>query len=126
GGIDWRGVMRAAVTNVLHGSKSQGASTITMQVARNFYLSSEKTWTRKLYELLLTLKIEANLSKDEILALYVNQIYLGQRAYGFASAALIYYGKDLSELTPAEAAMLAGIPKAPSRFNPVVNWSRAT
>ncbi|MCK9506800.1 MAG: penicillin-binding protein 1A [Pigmentiphaga sp.] len=126
GGIDWRGVMRAALANIAQGSKSQGASTITMQVARNFYLSSEKTWTRKLYEILLTLKIEASLSKDEILALYVNQIYLGQRAYGFSSAALIYYGKELSELTPAEAAMLAGIPKAPSRFNPVVNWSRAT
>ncbi len=126
GGIDWSGVMRAALTNLVHFSKSQGASTITMQVARNFYLSSEKTWTRKLYEILLTFKIEANLSKDQILELYINQIYLGQRSYGFASAARIYYGKPLSELTAAEAAMLAGVPKAPSRYNPVVNPTRAT
>jgi len=125
GGIDWSGVMRAALTNMVNLSKSQGASTITMQVARNFYLSSEKTWTRKLYEILLTFKIEANLTKDQILELYINQIYLGQRAYGFASAARIYYGKPLSEITAAEAAMLAGIPKAPSRYNPVVNPTRA-
>ncbi|OVZ60426.1 penicillin-binding protein [Pigmentiphaga sp. NML080357] len=125
GGIDWSGVMRAALTNLVNFSKSQGASTITMQVARNFYLSSEKTWTRKLYEILLTFKIEASLTKDQILELYINQIYLGQRAYGFASAARIYYGKPLSEITAAEAAMLAGIPKAPSRYNPVVNPTRA-
>ncbi|WP_296560002.1 penicillin-binding protein 1A [Pigmentiphaga sp.] len=125
GGIDWSGVIRAALTNMVNLSKSQGASTITMQVARNFYLSSEKTWTRKLYEILLTFKIEANLTKDQILELYINQIYLGQRAYGFASAARIYYGKPLSEITAAEAAMLAGIPKAPSRYNPVVNPTRA-
>ncbi len=125
GGIDWTGVIRAALTNLVNFSKSQGASTITMQVARNFYLSSEKTWTRKLYEILLTFKIEANLTKDQILELYINQIYLGQRAYGFASAARIYYGKPLSEITTAEAAMLAGIPKAPSRYNPVVNPARA-
>ncbi|VCU69218.1 Penicillin-binding protein 1A [Pigmentiphaga humi] len=125
GGIDWTGAVRAALTNVVNFSKSQGASTITMQVARNFYLSSEKTWTRKLYEILLTFKIEANLTKDQILELYINQIYLGQRSYGFASAARIYYGKPLSEITAAEAAMLAGIPKAPSRYNPVVNPTRA-
>ena len=96
-----------------------------MQVARNFYLSSEKTYSRKFYELLLTFKIESELSKDEILALYMNQIYLGHRAYGFAAASRTYLGKPLSEVTPAEAAMLAGIPKAPSRFNPITNFARA-
>ena len=125
GGIDWAGVTRAALTNLVNLEKSQGASTITMQVARNFYLSSEKTYTRKLYEILLTFKIEASLTKDQILELYINQIYLGQRSYGFASAARIYFGKPLSEISTAEAAMLAGIPKAPSRYNPVVNPTRA-
>ena len=125
GGIDWSGVARAMIANIVHMSKSQGASTITMQVARNFYLSSEKTYTRKFYELLLTFKIEANLSKDQILDLYMNQIYLGHRAYGFAAASRTYFGKPLSEITPAEAAMLAGIPKAPSRFNPIANFPRA-
>ena len=119
GGVDWMGVARAILTNVVKGSKSQGGSTITMQVARNFYLSSEKTYSRKFYELLLTFKIESELSKDEILALYMNQIYLGHRAYGFAAASRTYLGKPLSEVTLAEAAMLAGIPKAPSRFNPI-------
>lgn len=125
GGIDWAGVLRAALANTIHMSKTQGASTITMQVARNFYLSSEKTYTRKFYELLLTFKIEATLSKDEILDLYMNQIFLGHRAYGFAAASRSYFGKPLSEITPAEAAMLAGIPKAPSRFNPISNFPRA-
>ena len=125
GGVDWTGVIRAAVTNLVKDSKAQGASTITMQVARNFYLSSEKTYSRKFYELLLTFKIESQLSKDQILELYMNQIYLGHRAYGFAAAARTYFGKKLSELTPAEAAMLAGIPKAPSRFNPLSNLNRA-
>ncbi|MGS1118054.1 penicillin-binding protein 1A [Castellaniella sp. UC4442_H9] len=125
GGIDWTGVIRAAIANVVHMSKTQGASTITMQVARNFYLSSEKTYTRKFYELLLTFKIEATLSKDQILDLYMNQIFLGHRAYGFAAASRTYFGKQLSEITPAEAAMLAGIPKAPSRFNPISNFDRA-
>ncbi len=125
GGIDWLGVIRAMVANVVNMSKAQGASTITMQVARNFYLSSEKTYTRKFYELLLTFKIESTLSKDQILDLYMNQIYLGHRAYGFAAASRTYFGKPLSEITPAEAAMLAGIPKAPSRFNPIANFSRA-
>ncbi|AUT47549.1 penicillin-binding protein 1A [Achromobacter sp. AONIH1] len=125
GGVDWMGVARAILTNVVKGSKSQGGSTITMQVARNFYLSSEKTYSRKFYELLLTFKIESELSKDEILALYMNQIYLGHRAYGFAAASRTYLGKPLSEVTPAEAAMLAGIPKAPSRFNPITNFPRA-
>ncbi|MFT0531940.1 penicillin-binding protein 1A [Castellaniella hirudinis] len=125
GGIDWTGVLRAAIANVVHMSKTQGASTITMQVARNFYLSSEKTYTRKFYELLLTFKIEATLSKDQILDLYMNQIFLGHRAYGFAAASRTYFGKPLAEITPAEAAMLAGIPKAPSRFNPIANFDRA-
>ena len=125
GGIDWAGVVRAGLANVAAMSKTQGASTITMQVARNFYLSSEKTFTRKFYELLLTYKIESSLTKDQILELYMNQIYLGRRAYGFAAAARTYFGKEVSELTAAEAAMLAGIPKAPSRFNPVSNMPRA-
>lgn len=125
GGIDWMGVGRAALANIVNMSKSQGASTITMQVARNFYLSSEKTYTRKFYELLLTFKIEATLSKDQILDLYMNQIYLGHRAYGFAAASRTYFGKQLADITPAEAAMLAGIPKAPSRFNPIANFQRA-
>lgn len=125
GGIDWSGVARALIANVTHMSKTQGASTITMQVARNFYLSSEKTYTRKFYELLLTFKIEATLTKDQILDLYMNQIFLGHRAYGFAAACRTYFGKPLSEITAAEAAMLAGIPKAPSRFNPIANLKRA-
>lgn len=125
GGIDWAGVARASLANLTHMSKTQGASTITMQVARNFYLSSEKTYTRKFYELLLTFKIEATLSKDQILDLYMNQIYLGHRSYGFAAASRAYFGKPLGEITLAEAAMLAGIPKAPSRFNPIANFERA-
>ncbi|MBB1632941.1 penicillin-binding protein [Cupriavidus sp. UME77] len=124
GGVDFVGVLRAGLAN-LRGGLSQGASTITMQVARNFFLSSEKTYTRKLYEMLLAYKIEANLSKDQILELYMNQIYLGQRAYGFASAARVYFGKSIKDVTPAEAAMLAGLPKAPSAYNPVVNPKRA-
>ncbi|MGE4123789.1 MAG: penicillin-binding protein 1A [Pusillimonas sp.] len=124
-GIDWQGVARAAVANITSMAKSQGASTITMQVARNFYLSSEKTYTRKFYELLLTFKIEATLSKNEILDLYMNQIYLGHRSYGFAAASRTYFGKPLGEITIAEAAMLAGVPKAPSRFNPIANMPRA-
>ncbi|MFN3415050.1 MAG: penicillin-binding protein 1A [Caldimonas sp.] len=123
-GIDYKGMLRAALANF--GSVgSQGASTITMQVARNFYLSSEKTFTRKVYEVLLALKIENMLSKDEILELYMNQIYLGQRAYGFAAAAEIYFGKDLNNLSIAEAAMLAGLPKAPAAYNPIRNPPRA-
>lgn len=125
GGIDTLGVLRAAYSNIIGGGKRQGASTITQQVARNFFLSAEKTYTRKLYEVLLSFKIEANLSKDQILELYINQIFLGQRAYGFAAAAQIYFGKPLAELTAAEAAMLAGLPKAPSAYNPVVNPKRA-
>jgi len=124
GGIDYVGVLRSIVAN-LGQARSQGASTITMQVARTFYLSSEKKYIRKLYEALLAYKIESQLSKDEILELYLNQIYLGQRAYGFAAAAETYFGKPLKELTVAEAAMLAGIPKAPSAYNPVANPKRA-
>jgi penicillin-binding protein 1A len=126
GGVDAMGVVRAALSNVVGGGKKQGASTITQQVAKNFFLSSEKTYTRKLYEALLSFKIEHNLSKDQIFELYINQIYLGQRAYGFGAAAQIYFGKSLKELTIAEAAMMAGLPKAPSAFNPVVNPKRAS
>lgn len=125
-GIDVIGLGRAAFANLVSGERGQGASTITMQVARNFFLSREKTYNRKLYEVLLSLKIEHNLTKDQILELYLNQIFLGQRAYGFASAARIYFGKQLDELNLAEAAMLAGLPKAPSLFNPVTNPRRAT
>jgi penicillin-binding protein 1A len=125
GGIDWLGVGRAGLANLTAMAKTQGASTITMQVARNFYLSSEKTFTRKFYELLLTYKIESSLTKDQIFELYLNQIYLGRRAYGFASAARTYFGTPVEDLTVAQAAMLAGIPKAPSRFNPISNMPRA-
>lgn len=125
GGIDGVGILRAVYANLVGAGKHQGASTITMQVARNFFLSSEKTVTRKLYEALLSFKIEHNLSKDQILELYLNQIYLGQRAYGFASAAQTYFGKPISEISIAEAAMLAGLPKAPSAYNPVANPKRA-
>ncbi|MBL0168099.1 MAG: penicillin-binding protein 1A [Propionivibrio sp.] len=125
-GVDAQGVVRAMLSNLLGGGKRQGASTITQQVAKNFFLSSEKTYTRKLYEALLSFKIENNLSKDQIFELYINQIFLGQRAYGFGAAAQIYFGKPLKELNIAEAAMLAGLPKAPSAFNPVVNPKRAS
>jgi penicillin-binding protein 1A len=124
-GIDYVGVMRAAYANLVAGGRRQGASTITMQVARNFFLSSEKTLTRKLYEALLAFKIEHSLNKEQILELYVNQIYLGQRAYGFGAASQIYYNKPLNQLTLAESAMLAGLPKAPSLDNPVANPQRA-
>ncbi len=124
-GVDLLGIARAALANVAAGGKSQGASTITMQLARNFFLSNERSYTRKIYEILLALKIETQLSKEQILEIYLNQIFLGQRAYGFASAAQIYYGKPLAKVTAAEAAMLAGLPKAPSAYNPVVNPKRA-
>ena len=124
-GIDTMGILRAAYANFLGGGKRQGASTITMQVARNFFLSSEKTLTRKVYEALLSFKIENSLNKDEILQIYVNHIYLGQRSYGFAAASRIYFGKDIKELNVAEMAMLAGLPKAPSAYNPVANPKRA-
>ena len=124
GGVDYLGITRAALHNLSGGTK-QGASTITQQVARNFFLTSEQTLKRKIYEVMLAWKIENNLSKDQILEVYMNQIYLGQRAYGFASAAQIYFGKNLKEITVAEAAMLAGLPKAPSAYNPVANPKRA-
>jgi penicillin-binding protein 1A len=124
GGINYWGIVRAALHNATGGAR-QGASTITQQVARNFFLSSEQTWKRKAYEALLAWKIEKNLTKDQILEVYMNQIYLGQRAFGFSSAAQIYFGKDLKDITVAEAAMLAGLPKAPSAYNPVVNPTRA-
>ncbi|WP_227869814.1 penicillin-binding protein 1A [Undibacterium parvum] len=124
GGVDYLGILRASVHNMAGGPK-QGASTITQQVARNFFLSSEQTFKRKIYEVLLAWKIEQNLSKDQILEIYMNQIYLGQRSYGFSSAAQIYFGKSLKEISIAEAAMLAGLPKAPSSYNPVANPKRA-
>ncbi|KVQ11010.1 penicillin-binding protein [Burkholderia ubonensis] len=125
GGVDLTGIFRAGIVALTNGHATQGASTITMQVARNFFLSSEKTYTRKIYEMLLAYRIERALTKDQILEVYMNQIYLGQRAYGFASAARVYFGKDLKDITLAEAAMLAGLPKAPSAYNPVVNPKRA-
>jgi penicillin-binding protein 1A len=125
GGVDTLGILRAAVSNLVSGGAKEGASTITMQVARNFFLSNEKTLSRKLSEAMLAMKIEHSLSKDKILELYINQIYLGQRAYGFEAAARTYFGKPLRELSLAEFAMLAGLPKAPSRYNPVVNFPRA-
>lgn len=123
-GVDYWGVLRASLAN-LRGRLSQGASTITMQVARNFFLSNEKTFSRKLYEVLLAWEIETQLTKDKILEIYMNQIFLGQRAYGFASASQIYFGKELKDISVAEAAMLAGLPKAPSAYNPVSNFRRA-
>jgi penicillin-binding protein 1A len=124
GGVDYMGMVRAGLAN-LGRAKSQGASTITMQVARNVYLSSEKTFTRKIYEVLLTFKLEHALSKDQILEIYMNQIFLGNRAYGFAAASETYFGKQLQDINIAEAAMLAGLPKAPSTFNPISNPRRA-
>jgi penicillin-binding protein 1A len=124
-GVDYQGIVRAAYANFVSGSSKQGASTITMQVARNFFLSSEKTLTRKFYEALLALKIERNLDKDQILELYVNQIYLGRRSYGFAAAAKAYFDKPLDALTLGECAMLAGLPKAPSTYSPSANAQTA-
>jgi len=124
-GVDIKGVFRAGLAQFSR-SRSQGASTITMQVARNFYLSTEKTYTRKIYEMLLAFKMESLLTKDQILEVYMNQIFLGQRAYGFASAAEIYFGKPLKDISIAEAAMLAGLPQAPSAYNPINNPKRAT
>ncbi|MGZ5240049.1 MAG: penicillin-binding protein 1A [Caldimonas sp.] len=125
-GVNYVSVIRAGLANFGEARSAQGASTITMQVARNFYLSSEKTFTRKIYEMLLSLKIESLLTKEQILEVYMNHIALGQRAYGFASASEIYFGKPLKDITVAEAAMLAGLPKAPSANNPIVNPERAT
>ncbi len=124
-GIDPIGIVRAAVVNFVAGGTEQGASTITMQLAREFFLSSERTYTRKIIEILLALRIEDTLSKKQIFELYLNQIYLGKRSYGFAAASQTYFGKPLARLSAAEAAVLAGLPKAPSRFNPMVNPKRA-
>jgi penicillin-binding protein 1A len=125
-GVDYHGILRAAVNLLMTGERGQGGSTITMQLARNFYLSSEKTYLRKLNEILLALKIERELDKEKILELYLNKIYLGNRSYGVAAAAQIYYGLDLDELSLAQIAMIAGLPKAPSTYNPIVNPERAT
>jgi penicillin-binding protein 1A len=124
GGVDYKGVLRAGLAN-LGRARSQGASTITMQVARNVYLTSEKTFTRKIYEILLTFKLEHLLTKDQILEIYMNQIFLGNRSFGFAAASESYFGKPLRDLSIAEAAMLAGLPKAPSAYNPINNPKRA-
>ncbi|MGH1428273.1 MAG: penicillin-binding protein 1A [Arenicella sp.] len=123
-GIDLKGILRAIINNYQTGSR-QGASTITQQVARNYFLSSEQTYSRKIREIMLALKLESTLSKNDILNLYFNKIFLGHRSYGFAAAADVYYGKTLEQLTIAEQAMLAGLPKAPSRNNPISNPERA-
>jgi len=120
-GVDFVGIARAAINNMRRGRTSEGASTITMQVARNYFLSPEKTYTRKIREILLAFKIEREFSKDQILELYLNKIFLGNRAYGFAAAGQIYFGKDMNDLLLPEIALLAGLPKAPSRYNPLVN-----
>jgi len=124
-GVDYQGIIRAVYSLLVTGEKTQGGSTITMQVARNFFLSSEKTYLRKLNEIILALEMEQVLSKEDILTLYMNKIYLGKRAYGVGAAANVYYGRPLAELTLPEMAMIAGLPKAPSRFNPVANPERA-
>jgi penicillin-binding protein 1A len=124
-GVDWQGIARAVYSLIKTGSKKQGGSTITMQVARNFFLSREKTYLRKLNEIFLSFKIERELSKNAILELYLNKIYLGQRAYGVAAAAQVYYGTDINSLTLAQIAMIAGLPKAPSTTNPIRNPERA-
>ncbi|MDJ0880781.1 MAG: penicillin-binding protein 1A, partial [Gammaproteobacteria bacterium] len=124
-GVDPWALMAAVYELVTTGSKTRGGSTITMQVARNFYLTKEKTYARKLNEILLALKIERDLNKETIFELYVNKIYLGNRSYGVVAAAQVYYGKTLEELSIAQAAMIAGLPKAPSRYNPIINPERA-
>ena len=124
-GVDYQGLMRAAVSVLLTGEKRQGGSTVTMQLARNFFLGNERTYERKLKEIFLALRIEHEFDKDEILELYLNKIYLGNRAYGVGAAAEVYYGHDVNELNLAQVAMIAGLPKAPSRFNPIVNPERA-
>jgi penicillin-binding protein 1A len=123
GGLDYQGLLRAVVANI--GGRRQGASTITQQLAKNFFLSSEQTMVRKAFEALLALRIEETLSKEQILEIYINQIYLGERSYGFAAAALAYYGKPLKDLSIGQYAMLAGVPKAPSNYNPSRNYTRA-
>ncbi|HQR70550.1 MAG TPA: penicillin-binding protein 1A [Burkholderiaceae bacterium] len=124
-GVDYGGIARAALSNFVTGRRGQGGSTITMQVARNFFLSSERSYVRKIYEIALAFKIESSLSKDRIFEVYANQIFLGQRAYGFAAASQVYFGKKLKDVTVAEMATLAGLPVAPSAYNPFVNPKRA-
>jgi len=124
-GVDYQGILRAVYSLVATGQRAQGGSTITMQVARNFFLTNEKTYSRKLNEMILSIQIEQSLSKEEILTLYLNKIYLGKRSYGVAAAALVYYGKPLNELSLAQFAMIAGLPKAPSKYNPIINPDRA-
>ncbi|MBN8429342.1 penicillin-binding protein 1A [Microbulbifer salipaludis] len=124
-GVSIKGLMRAARQLVASGSIQSGGSTVTMQVARNFFLSREQRFIRKFNEILLSLQIERELSKDEILALYINKIFLGNRAYGFQAAAHVYYGQDINDLNLAQWAMMAGLPKAPSTYNPIANPSRA-
>jgi len=124
-GVDYSGLLRAALSNFVSGRRGQGGSTITMQVARNFFLSSERSYVRKIYEIALSYKIEFSLSKDRIFEVYANQIFLGQRAYGFAAAAQVYFGKKAKDLSVAEMATLAGLPVAPSAYNPFVNPKRA-
>ncbi|MBK8817205.1 MAG: penicillin-binding protein 1A [Methylococcaceae bacterium] len=124
-GVDYKGLLRAGIQLLITGKKKQGGSTITMQVTRNFLLTSEKTFTRKLKEIILALKIEQEYSKDKILELYLNQIYMGHSAYGVVAAAQTYYGKSLDELTLSEQAMIAGLPKAPSSYNPITDEARA-
>lgn len=125
-GVDYKGILRAVLHLIKTGTKGQGGSTITMQVARNFFLTRDKTYIRKINEIFLSLKIEKQLSKQDIMSLYMNKIYLGHRSYGVAAAAKVYYGQSLDSLTLEQYAMIAGLPKAPSRFNPVTNPQRAT
>jgi len=125
-GVDYKGILRAVVHLIKTGTKGQGGSTITMQVARNFFLTRDKTYIRKVNEIFLSLKIEKELSKQEIMQLYMNKIYLGHRSYGIAAAAKVYYGKPLDSLSLEQYAMIAGLPKAPSKFNPITNPERAT
>ena len=124
-GVDFVGLSRAAITMIQTRTKSQGGSTITMQVARNFFLSKKKTFLRKFQEILLAIKIDQEMSKEKILELYLNKIYLGNRAYGVGAAAQIYYGKTLKELSLGEMAMIAGLPQAPSTQNPITNPAAA-
>ncbi|PLA74506.1 peptidase [Hydrogenovibrio sp. SC-1] len=125
GGVDYKGIARAVYELITTGSKKSGGSTITMQVARNFFLSKKKTYLRKFNEIVLSYKIEHQISKQQILALYLNKIFLGYRSYGVAAAARTYYNKDLANLSLDEFAMIAGLPKAPSRYNPIYNPKRA-
>ena len=124
-GVDPQALMAAAYQLITTGKKTRGGSTITMQMVKNYFFSSEKTYTRKLNEILLALKVERELSKEKIMELYLNKIYLGHRSYGLAAAAQVYYDKSMSELSLAQAAMIAGLPKAPSKYNPIINPERA-